>query len=113
MQGDNSDAELTLVAAYKRFYRNHDDSISLLFRFLNQVMTFVNECSLTNKEKYWAMLRDQLKPDLLILIFYHHWVTVDCIELDRLVEKGFFDYLNKNKLLDADLHNSRLTGGTL
>lgn len=108
---DNSDAEVLVREAYSRFYVKNKDEISQYLRFFNQLLLFVNGCQLEEKKRYWNLIRDQLKTEEVILLFYHSWTNDDFIDITTLVNNDFFKYLSHEDLFDKELHANILLKG--
>ena len=110
--GGNSDAEVLIREAYSRFYAKHIDVVSQYIRFFNQILIFVDDCKLDEKQKYWNLIRDQLRSEELVILFYHAWTNDDFISLDVLMKRNFFKYLRSDDLFDEELHKNKLEIGS-
>ncbi|WP_422449106.1 MULTISPECIES: putative phage abortive infection protein [unclassified Endozoicomonas] len=119
---NEEDESKILKKAYNTFYAKNQNTIGHYIRTLNQIFVFIHDTSeeeILNSDKtketieketlrYWHIIRAQLTNFELLILFYHSATQRNFIKRSLLSEKNIFDHIEKNDLLDFDLHKNHL-----
>ena len=97
--------EEALISEVQQSYDHVNGSFSQLvtpyFNTLFEILNFIDVSEVSNKQFYSDILRAQLSPDELTLIFYYGCSKISPVELKTLIERyAVLKYVPKHELLD-------------
>ena len=101
--------KMALQFAYKEFWNDHQLELGHYFRFLYNVLRFINESGFSDGP-YIRLIRAQLSDQELLLIFYNCIVPGDGAKFKPLAEEfALLDNMPKIRVLSKD--HLRMIGG--
>jgi hypothetical protein len=90
------------MSKYEDFYKEFETYIGNYFVTILQILKFIDESNLDNKQSYSNLFRAQFSNTELNLLFYHSTSNIAKKELTPLLIKyEFFEHLNVRKI-DSD-----------
>ncbi|MCG3669766.1 putative phage abortive infection protein [Aliarcobacter butzleri] len=89
---------------YDEFNNIHEKDTGVYFGQIYQILKFINESNIKNKQRYVNIFRAQFTKDELEFLFYHCLGTIGKIRFKKLVEDyEFFEHIILNEDIEKQL----------
>lgn len=96
---DKKNSHKPIISKYEDFYKEFETYIGHYFVTILQILKFIDESNLDNKQSYSNLFRAQFSNTELNLLFYHSTSNIAKKELTPLLIKyEFFEHLNVKKI---------------
>jgi hypothetical protein len=113
----SKDSAIVINSAYLVFYKKHQSDLGHYFRNLYNIIKFVNNGPVSDKEMYTNYLRAQLSSHELALLFYNCLSIYGCERFKPLIEQyEFLENMEFGLLIDfnhTDLYSKKAFGKSL
>lgn len=95
---------------YEKFNNTHESVTGSYFAQTYQIIKFVDESSINDKQKYINIFRAQFSKAELELLFYHCLGSIGKRKFKELVERyEFFEHITHNDDIDKSISNYKIT----
>ena len=107
-KANKSQDELTLIQlAYTKFYEEHQTELGHYFRTLYNIIKYIHNSVVPNKEFYANLVRAQLSSQELLLLFYNALSSYGNEKFKPLIEEyAILKTVPVNLLLERTMHSA-------